>query len=154
MLAEVAATRRVVDLGRQARAAPGLGTPAATQARRPGRSSRSEHADEIREELRVKEVEFGPVEATELRVKPNLPGARAEARQGARRGSGALEAGDFEQLPDGGFRVAGHDLAADEVLVETSRSARAGPSPRDDGVTVALDTALDPELELEGRAST
>ena len=31
------------------------------------------HADEIAEELRVKEVEFGDVEASELRVKPNLP---------------------------------------------------------------------------------
>ncbi len=31
------------------------------------------HEDEIRDELRVKEVEFGEVEATELRVKPNLP---------------------------------------------------------------------------------
>ena len=30
-------------------------------------------AGEIADELSVKEVEFGPVEATELRVKPNLP---------------------------------------------------------------------------------
>ena len=44
------------------------------------------HADEIADELRVKEVEFGDVEASELRVKPNLPvlgpklGAGAAAR--------------------------------------------------------------------------
>ena len=37
----------------------------------------------------MKEVEFGEVEASELRVKPNLPGARAEARAGAARGAGA-----------------------------------------------------------------
>ena len=42
------------------------------------------HADEIADELRVREVSFGQVEASELRVKPNLPAARAEARQGAR----------------------------------------------------------------------
>ena len=43
------------------------------------------HAGEIAEELSVKQVEFGPVEATELRVKPNLPLLGPEARQGARR---------------------------------------------------------------------
>ena len=43
------------------------------------------HADEIADELRVKEVEFGPVEATELRVQAEPARARPEARQGARR---------------------------------------------------------------------
>ena len=74
LLAEVAATRGVVDLGRQARAASGL------KLRQPlrrlvveGAPLASGHVDEIRDELRVKEVELGEVEATELRVKPNLP---------------------------------------------------------------------------------
>ena len=44
----------------------------------------------------------------------------------------------------------GHDLGADEVLVE--RSGKSGWAvASDEGVTVALDTAVDPELELEGR---
>ncbi len=30
-------------------------------------------AQEIADELRIKEVTFGPIEATELRVRPNLP---------------------------------------------------------------------------------
>ena len=30
----------------------------------------------------------------------------------------ALQAGDFDQLEDGGVRVAGHDLTREEVLVE------------------------------------
>jgi len=63
---------------------------------------------------------------------------------------GALEAGDFEELANGGFRAAGHDLSADEVLVE--RTGKEGWSVASaDGVTVALDARLDDELEREGR---
>ena len=74
--------------------------------------------DEIRDELRVKEVEFGEVEATELRVKPNLPvlGPKLGKELGAVRA--ALEAGEFEELDGGRFRAAGHELEPDEVLVE------------------------------------
>src|SRR5207253_5839794 len=61
-----------------------------------------------------------------------------------------LQAGRFEQLPGGGVRVAGHELGPEEVLVE--RTGREGWSvAEDDGLTVALDTSLDPELELEAR---
>ena len=151
LLAEVAATRGVVDLGRQARAASGL------KLRQPlrrlvveGAPLASAHVDEIRQELRVKEVEFAPVEATELRVKPNLPvlGPKLGKELGAVRA--ALEAGEFEELPDGGFRVGSHDLTADEVLVE--RTGKEGWAvAHADAVTVAIDTALDAELELEGR---
>jgi isoleucyl-tRNA synthetase len=150
LLAEVAETRRVVELGRQARATSGL------KLRQPlrrlvveGAPLAEKHTDEIREELRVKDVEFGPVEASELRVKPNLPvlGPKLGKELGAIRA--ALEAGEFEEV-NGGFRVAGHDLGADEVLVE--RTGKEGWAVAGgDGVTVALDTALDPELELEGR---
>jgi isoleucyl-tRNA synthetase len=62
----------------------------------------------------------------------------------------ALEAGDFDELDGGGFRVGEHELGPDEVLVErTGKEGWAVASA--DGVTVALDTALDPELELEAR---
>jgi isoleucyl-tRNA synthetase len=151
LLAEVAATRAVVDLGRQARAASGL------KLRQPlrrlvveGAPLAANHVDEIRDELRVKDVELGDVEATELRVKPNLPvlGPKLGKELGAVRA--ALEAGEFEGLPGGGFRAAGHDLAPQEVLVE--RTGKGGWAVAGaDGVTVALDTGLDPELELEGR---
>jgi isoleucyl-tRNA synthetase len=150
LLAEVAETRRVVELGRQARATSGL------KLRQPlrrlvveGAPLAERHADEIRDELRVKEVEFAPVEASELRIKPNLPvlGPKLGKELGAVRA--ALEAGDFEEV-NGGFRVAGHELGADEVLVE--RTGKEGWAVAGgDGVTVALDTALDPELEVEGR---
>jgi isoleucyl-tRNA synthetase len=151
LLAEVAEVRRVVGLGHQARAASQL------KLRQPLRrlviegAPRAEaHADELREELRVKEVEFGPVEATELHVKPHLPvlGPKLGKELGAVRA--ALAAGEFEELPGGGFRVLGHELAPEEVLVE--RSGKSGWSvASDEGVTVALDTELDGELELEGR---
>ncbi len=151
LLAEVAAVRRVVELGRQARAASGL------KLRQPlrrlvvqGAERAQAHADEIRDELRVKEVEFGPVEAAELRVKPNLPalGPRLGKELGAVRA--ALAAGEFEELPGGGFRVGAHELGPDDVLVE--RSGREGWAlAAEDGVTVALETALDDELRAEGR---
>ena len=151
LLAEIAEVRRVVDLGRQARGDAGV------KLRQPlrrlvveGTVGADRHVDEIREELRVKEVEFGDVEATELAVKPNLPvlGPKLGRELGAVRA--ALEAGDFEELPGGGFRAGGHELGPDEVLVER-RGKKGWTVASQDGVTVALDTALDPELELEGR---
>ena len=55
-----------------------------------------------------------------------------------------------EELEGGRFRVAGHELGPDEVLIE--RRGRPGFAVASaDGVTVALDTAVDPELELERR---
>jgi isoleucyl-tRNA synthetase len=149
LLREVAETRRVVELGRQARSQSGI------QLRQPlrrlvveGAELADEHVAEVREELRVKEVELGTVEATELRVKPNLPvlGPKLGKQLGALRA--ALEAGEFEELEGGRFQAGGHELGPDEVLVErTGKQGWAVASG--DGVTVALDTTLDPELELE-----
>jgi isoleucyl-tRNA synthetase len=147
---EVAEVRSVVELGRQARSASGM--KLRQPLRRmvvPGASASLQHEDEIREELRVKEVEFGPVEAMEVRVKPNLPvlGPKLGKELGAVRQ--ALAAGQFEQLDDGGVRVDGHVFGADEVLVE--RVGREGWAlAESDGLTVALELALDEELEQEG----
>jgi isoleucyl-tRNA synthetase len=151
LLEEVAEVRRVVELGRQARGDAGL------KLRQPlrrlvvqGAGPARRHVEEIAEELRVKEVEFAPVEALEVRVKPNLPvlGPKLGKELGSVRA--ALEAGEFEQLESGGVRVNGQDLGADEVLVE--RRAREGWAlAEDDGLTVAMTTELDDELRLEGR---
>jgi isoleucyl-tRNA synthetase len=151
LVAEIADVRRVVELGRQARSASAL------KLRQPLRrlvvegAPRAEgHADEIAEELRVKAVEFGPVDAVEMRVKPNLPvlGPKLGKELGAVRA--ALQSGDFEQLPNGNIRVPQHELSPDEVLVE--RGGREGWAVAEDGgVTVGLDTTLDDELLLEGR---
>ncbi len=151
LLDEIAAVRRLVELGRQARAASKMKT------RQPlrrlvaeGLDRAAPHADEIADELRVKEVVFGPVEATDLRVRPNLPvlGPRLGAELGQLRK--ALDAGELEPLPDGGFRAAGHDLSADEVLVERTEKAGWAVAAAD-GATVALDLELDDALRLEGR---
>ena len=107
------------------------------------------HADEIADELRVRDVSFSNVEASELRVKPNLPvlGPKLGKELGAVRA--ALEAGDFEELPDGGVPCAGHELSRDEVLVE--RHGKEGWAvAASDGVTVALDLHLDDELVARG----
>jgi len=151
LLDDVAAVRTVVGLGRQARVAAEL------RVRQPLRCLVVEGAQlapqfvaEVMDELRVKEIKFAPINATDLRVRPNLPvlGPRLGKELGALRK--ALEAGEFEVLADGGFRAAGHELTADEVLVEqTSKPGWAVAS--EGGVTVALDTSLDDELLLEGR---
>ena len=151
LLDEIAEVRRVVELGRQARSSSGI------KLRQPLRllvvegASLDGHLEEVADELRVKSVELQAVEAVELRVKPNLP------KLGPKLGSGlgaireALAAGEFEELPDGRFRVAGHELEPDEVLVE--RGGREGWAVASgDGVTVALDLGLDDELILEGDA--
>jgi isoleucyl-tRNA synthetase len=151
LLAEMAETRLVAELGRRARDAAGL------KLRQPVRrlvvdgAARAErHAETVRDELRVKELDFETVEATELRVRPNLPvlGPRLGKELGPVRA--ALAGGEFEELEGGRIRVAGLELGPDEVLVE--RVGREGWSvASEDGVTVALDTALDDDLLAEGR---
>jgi isoleucyl-tRNA synthetase len=151
LLTEVAEVRRVVDLGRRARDAAGLKLrqPLRRLVVQGGDAARS-HADEIGEELSVKEVEFGDAEATELVVLPNLPvlGPKLGKELGALRA--ALQAGEFEELEGGRFRVGARELGADEVLVE--RRGREGWAVASEpGLTVAFDTTLDAELHLEGR---
>ncbi len=151
LLDELAEVRHVVELGRQARSQSGI------KLRQPlrrlvvqGADEVSAHAREIGEELSVKEVEFGEVDASELRVKPNLPvlGPKLGKELGAVRK--ALESGQFEELDGGRFRANGYELGPGEVLVER-RGKEGWAVAGDDTVTVALDLTLDPELELEGR---
>jgi isoleucyl-tRNA synthetase len=141
----------VVTLAHQARATSGL------KLRQPlrrliveGVNGASAHANEIAAEVRVKEVVFGAVES-ELRVKPNLPVLGPRLGKELRAVQHALQSGEFEELGDGRFRAAGHELGPDEVLVE--RLGREGFAVASaDGLTVALETTLDDDLLLEGRA--
>jgi len=150
LLDEIADVRRVVTLAHQARATSGL------KLRQPlrrlvveGAIGAAAHADEIGDEVRVKDVAFDHVDA-ELKVKPNLPVLGPRLGKELRDVQQALVAGDFEELDGGRFRAAGHVLGSDEVLVE--RGGREGFAVASaDGVTVALDTSLDDELLLEGR---
>jgi isoleucyl-tRNA synthetase len=150
LLEEVADVRRVVTLAHQARATASL------KLRQPlrrlvveGAPRAQAHTDEIADEVRVKTVVFDRVDA-ELRVKPNLPALGPKLGKDLRTVQQALAAGEFEELGAGRFRAAGHELEPDEVIVE--RGGRDGWAVAGaDGVTVALDTALDDELLLEGR---
>jgi isoleucyl-tRNA synthetase len=152
LLEEMAEVRRVVRLGNVARASSGL------KLRQPLRRLvvagaspvAASHADEIADELRVKEVAFGDVEASELRVKPNLPLLGPKLGAALRDVRERLARGEFEELDGGRFSVNGHVLEPDEVLVE--RIGREGWAvASEEGVTVAIDTALDDDLRLEGR---
>ena len=151
LLAEIGEVRHVVELGRQARSTSGL------KLRQPlrrlvvaGSGLASEHAEEIADELRVKQVEFGDVAASELRVKPNLPVLGPKLGAALRNVREALAAGRFEELDGGRFRVDGHELEPEEVLVERV-GLEGWAVAAEDGVTVALDTQLDDELRLEAR---
>ncbi len=151
LLEEVAELRRVVELARSARSAANL------KLRQPVRrivvqgAPRAEgHADEIADELRAREVVFAQVEAVELKVKPELRSLGPKLGKELPIVRAALERGEFEQLEGGRFRVLGHVLEPDEVLVE--RNSRAGWSLAEDGgITVAVSTELDEELLREGR---
>ncbi len=150
LLAEVADVRRVVGLGHKARQAAGFKVQQPLRALGVEGAGRAEaQAAEIRDELRVKDVRFGPVDA-ELRVKPNLPVLGPKLGPGLAAVRTALQAGDFEALEGGRFRAAGHELGPDEVLVE--RAGKEGWAvAAEDGVTVALDTHVDEELDRERR---
>ena len=151
LLREMAETRRIVGLGHAARK---TSVPKVRQPLRrlvvAGTRVGDQYVDAIKDELNVKEVDFGDVEAEELVVRPNLRvlGPKLGKALGPLRE--ALASGEFEELPEGRFRAAGHELGPHEVLVE--RRGRAGWAvSAEDGVTVALDTQVDSELELEGR---
>jgi isoleucyl-tRNA synthetase len=153
VLEGMAEARHVAELGRQARSMSGikLRQPLRRLVVEGATNLPGDFADVVREELQVKELAFGHVES-ELRVKPNLPvlGPRLGKELGQVRA--ALQAGEFEELGDGRFRVLGHELGLNDVLVE--RAGREGWAvAADDGVTVALELALDDELLREGRVN-
>jgi isoleucyl-tRNA synthetase len=152
LLEEIAEVRRIVDLGRQARASRNL------RLRQPlrravvyGATRSAAHEGEIAEELRVKEVSFEAGGETKVRFKPNLPvlGPKLGPKLPAVRD--ALTNGRFEVLEDGRLLVEGETLAPEEVLREREPVNEGWAVATEEGLSVEIDTALDPELELEGR---
>ncbi|MBA2255474.1 MAG: class I tRNA ligase family protein, partial [Chloroflexi bacterium] len=107
----------------------------------------------IADETNVRRVELigDESELVERRVKPLLP------KIGKRLGSAipaimvAARAGDVEFLPGGGVRLAGVELAADEVeILATPRPGTA--VAHDEGIVVVIDTVIDDDLRAEGDA--
>src|SRR5439155_19954042 len=66
-------------------------------------------------------------------------------------GRGGVEGGQVEAVTGGGYRAAGVDLAPDEVFV-ILRGREGFEVAGDEGILVALDTTVTPELLAEGRA--
>jgi isoleucyl-tRNA synthetase len=97
----------------------------------------------------VKEVEFAEFVSMELELKPDLPKLGPKLGKALPEVRKALASGSYERIPDG-YLVAGHTLHESEVLVD--HHAREGWAvASEDGLTVGITTALDAELELEGR---
>ncbi|HEV8468438.1 MAG TPA: isoleucine--tRNA ligase [Candidatus Limnocylindria bacterium] len=156
------AARRVVELGRAARASAGVKTRMplpklivvfdAADRDRGALDERSELAEIVKDELNVKALEIrdqaeGLVKET---VKPDLKVLGPKLGKDLPRIRQALAEGRYERR-DGQVAVEGLTLSADEVLV--SHEGAAGHAVgRDAGATVALETKLTPELELEGLA--
>ncbi len=153
LLEDVAAIRKVIELGRRARSAAKLPLrqPLATLVV-DGPSRLASHVDEIAEELRVKQVVFEPIEATEIKVRPNLKTLGPRLGRDVNKVRQALAAGNFEMQPDGGCLVAGVTIAAEDLLVErTQKAGWAVASSDDNAITVAFDTTLTDDLRLEAR---
>ncbi len=144
--------RRVVELGRAARSSAGV------KLRQPlpelvveGAPAAATHSALIEAELRVRGVAFGEIEGATVRAKPDLPSLGPKLGKELPAVRQALADGEFELLAEGRVSVLGHELAPEEVFIE--RSAPDGFAIAEDaGLIVALDTRIDDELALEGRA--
>ena len=150
LLAEVDELREVVELGRQARAEENV------KLRQPlrrasvyGSEAARHHLDEIKEELRVKEVEVLDSAPVRFSYKPNLRLLGPKLGPRLPEVKAALETGDFDELGEGRLRAAGQDLEPGELLVERAKERGWAHSER---FSVGLDLEVDDELEQEGRA--
>ncbi len=150
LLAEVGELREVVELGRQARAEENV------KLRQPlrrasvfGSEAARHHLEEIKEELRVKEVELVDRAPVRFSYKPNLRVLGPKLGPRLPEVKAALEAGDFEELGDGRLRAAGRELERDELLVERAKERGWAHSEH---FSVGLDLEVDEELAQEGRA--
>jgi isoleucyl-tRNA synthetase len=152
LLAEIAETRLVVQLGRRARAAAGL------KLRQPlrrvyvrGAPLAAPHAEEIGEELRVKEVGFDQGPVARIRLLPNFRelGPRLGSKVPAIKA--ALERGEFEQRPDGTLLVADEVLQPGDVIRGERHVLEGWAIAEEEGISIAFDTQLDDELRAEAR---
>jgi isoleucyl-tRNA synthetase len=144
--------RRIVELGRQARSHAGI------KQRQPLRKAvvygasngTAAHAQEIADELRVRELVPAEGSGGSVRLKPNLPvlGPRLGKRLPELRR--ALEEGRWEWEGDR-VRVEGELLGEGEFLVEREAENDGFAFASDGELSVEIDLVLDDELRLEGR---
>ena len=153
----MAVLRRAVDLTRTLRSQAGLRT------RQPlrqlwlaipgGRALEEELIELLADETNVKQVHVigDESELVERRVRPLLP--KIGKRLGGKTQDvlAAARNNEVEYLADGAVRLAGVDLAADEV--EIMASPREGTAvAHENGLVVVIDTEIDDELRAEGDA--
>lgn len=153
LLAEMAVTRRVVEAGRRARSEANikLRQPIRRVIVRGGRTAAS-HVDDIRSELRVKEVVFDEDSEVDVTLKPNFPVAGPRLGSKVKEVAAALASGEYQVREDGTVEVAGEELRPEEVI-RTERVVMDGwVAAHDAGISVAIDPQLDDELIKEGRA--
>jgi isoleucyl-tRNA synthetase len=163
-------TRRVVELGRQAR------TDSAVKVRQPlaralvtvppaERAGLTELVGEIAEELNVKAVELsdGTGDLVDRSIKPNFRALGPTFQKRAPRVASALQALDADAAADLAAAldatgettlvVDGAEVTVTREMVEVVETPRTGWAVATEGSTsFALDTALTRELEVEGAA--
>ena len=90
-------------------------------------------------------------ELVERRVRPLLPKIGPRLGGATQQVMAAARADEVEYLPDGRVRLAGVELAADEVeIIATPRPGTA--VAHENGLVVVIDTDIDDELRAEGDA--
>jgi isoleucyl-tRNA synthetase len=155
--------RQVVALGRSLRVTHGLKVrqplPSLTVLTRDETAAAAvaSHAWLITEELNVKEVLVGrdDEELVDLHIKPDFKRLGPRLGTDVRAVAAALEQLDqqaVQQIVDGASMVvAGHEIGPADVVVQ--RVPRAGMVVAADGpLSVAINTTVTPELEIEGAA--
>jgi isoleucyl-tRNA synthetase len=153
LIAEIAEVRRVVELGRRARDEVGLRLrQPLSEAYVRGAPLAQSHEDEIKDELRLKKLGWNVGPVARVAVKPNLPVLGPKLGPKLREVQAALASGEIEQLDDGRLVAAGVTLEPDEVIRGERIALEGWAIAEEDGVSVALKTDIDAELELEGRA--
>ena len=152
LVASMSVTRDLVELGRRARFEAGakLRQPLRTVRIRGAEGARR-HSDIIRDELRVKEVEFGGEAVVEVSYKPDFPVLGPRIGPKVKEVAAALAAGEFEVRDDGSLVSAGETLAPNEVVRTETVIVEGWGVAQDGNLSVALDLALDEELVREGR---
>jgi isoleucyl-tRNA synthetase len=160
--AAMATVRRAVELSRTLRGQAGLRLRQplarmwlALPGGRLGDDGRVERAliELLRDEVNVRQIELigDESELVERRVKPLLPVIGPRLGPDVPKVMSAARANEVEYLPDGGVRLAGFELAADEVeILATPRPGTA--VAHDEGLVVVIDTELDDDLRAEGDA--
>ncbi|MCF7836673.1 isoleucine--tRNA ligase [Candidatus Gracilibacteria bacterium] len=106
----------------------------------------------IREELNLKKIELteNPDEIAEKSVVVNARTAGKRLGAKIQKIIAAAKAGEFKVV-DGGVKILDEILSGDEISIGW-RGKSGATVESEDGIVVALDTKITPELELEGQA--